>query len=81
MAGVHRTFEGVIHFMSARAVLFQCHYWEGPIWIPLSQSEIIQDFDSPLEVVLKVSPWLCNKNELEEFTYYSEEDVAKRMPS
>jgi hypothetical protein len=81
MAGVQRTFEGVIHFTSARAILFQSHYWEGPIWLPLSQIEMYPDYDSAFEVVVKVSSWICGKNELEEFTYYSEEDVKKRMPS
>jgi hypothetical protein len=64
--------------MSGRALLFQSHYWEAPMWLPLSQVEIIQDFDSPLETVVKVSAWLCSKNELSEFTHYTEEDMGKR---
>jgi hypothetical protein len=78
MNRVPHTFEGTVHVMSARALLFQSHYWEAPMWLPLSQVEIIQDFDSPLETVVKVSAWLCGKNELSEFTRYTEEDMEKR---
>lgn len=78
MSRVARTFEGVVHVMSARALLFQSHYWEAPMWLPLSQVEIIEDFDCPLETVVKVSAWLCGKNDLKEFSHYTTEDMEKR---
>lgn len=80
MAGVYRTFEGTVHFVTSRAILFQSYYWESPLWLPMSQIQLTQDADSDFEVIVKVSPWLCGKNELEEFRYYSEEEIKNRMP-
>jgi hypothetical protein len=70
------TFEGYVHMQTARALLFQSHYWEAPMWIPLSQAEVEKDFDS-LETVVHVKDWLCRKKNLLEFTFYVEEDIRK----
>lgn len=61
------TFEGHILFSSYKAVLFQGNYWHGSMWLPRSQIEIIPDGES---CVVKVKPWLCKKNGINEFTEY-----------
>lgn len=72
------TFEGVLVFRTARAILFQSHYWAGPLWFPLSQldMEIDGEFDEPGRVI-HVKPWLPEKKGLEEFTEYDEEAIER----
>lgn len=69
-------FEGLIWFITPKAILFQSHYWEGPLWFPMSQVEIIHNWDSEEKVVI-VQPWLCNKRKIHEFVFYSEEEIEK----
>lgn len=71
----YRTFEGMIHFATAKAVLFEGVYWEGALWFPLSQVEIVPDEE--MTVVVKVKPWLTRKMELDEFTHYGVEEVER----
>ena len=68
------TFEGYIHMATARAVLFQSHFWGAPLWLPMSQIEINHDYDG-MEKVVKVAGWLCRKKQLLEFTPYTEDEV------
>jgi hypothetical protein len=71
------TFEGVALIQTARAMLFQSHYWEAPLWFPMSQIETHVTYDEPLETVIKVKTWLCKKRGIHEFTNYSEEDIRR----
>lgn len=72
------TFEGRTLFFTGAAVRFQGNYWEGPLFFPLSQVEIIPDSeDDPYQVVLKVKDWLANKRRLLEFTHYGEAEIAE----
>lgn len=71
------TFEGVTHVQTARAILFQSHYWEAPMWLPISQIQIERTHDEPLETVVKVKSWLCSKRGFHEFSYYTKEEIEK----
>lgn len=68
------TFEGTVHVWTAKAVLFQSYYWEGPLWFPVSQSTILEDDDSH---VIKVKDWLVNKREIREFVYYDADQIER----
>jgi len=70
------TFEGNILFCTSKAIRFQSHYWAGPLWLPMSQVEIVEEPES-LECVVKASPWICGQKGLKEFTHYDEEAIAK----
>ena len=70
------TFEGIILVSSPRAVLFQSHFWEAPLWFPLSQMDI-QRFEDSFECVVKVKDWLCRKKNLYEFTMYTMEEIEQ----
>jgi hypothetical protein len=72
--GVH-TFEGVILQRSARALMFQSHYWEGGVWFPNSQVEVLPDGD--MSVVVHVNDWLASKRGILEFTPYSVHDIER----
>jgi len=72
------TFEGEIILNTARAIRFQGNFWEASLWLPKSQIEIIEDPDSPFEVVVKAKPWIARVKDLHEFTHYSEADIAER---
>ena len=72
------TFEGHIHFMTARAVRFQSHYWEGPLWFPMSQVSLHRDPDAPFEVVLVAKPWIAKVKDVFEFTHYTQEEIEQR---
>lgn len=71
------TFEGVTLAQTARAILFQSHYWEAPMWLPTSQIEVEVTFDEPLETVIKVKSWLCSKRGFHEFNHYTDEEIKK----
>lgn len=68
-------FEGVIHVTSGKAIFFQSHYWDSPIWLPRSQ--IFLREESEYEYVVLVKDWLCNKKGLMEFTQYSEQQIEE----
>ena len=70
-----QTFEGVVLASSTKAVLFHGVYWDGALWLPRSQIEVIEDDDS---YIIEVSGWLAGKNNLFEFEHYNEEAIAKR---
>lgn len=71
-------FEGNVQFFTGAAVRFQGVYWEGPLFFPLSQVEIIPDSeDDPTQVVIHVKDWLANKRKLLEFTHYNAEEIAE----
>lgn len=76
MAARH-TFEGTILTRSAKALLFWGHFWHAPMWIPMSQSTVEEDDDSH---VITISGWLSKKNDLVEFTEYTEEQMRARNP-
>jgi hypothetical protein len=61
-------FEGYVTANTPKAILFHGHYWEEPVWLPLSQVTMVLDEDG-WDVVLSVVDWLSKKNELIEFTY------------
>lgn len=71
----HHTFEGFIHVFTGRAMLFQSHYWDGPVWFPTSQTEIEPDGD--MFVVIRVKDWLPRKRGILEFTHYGEHDIER----
>lgn len=71
------TFEGVIHAASAKAILFQCHFWWAPMWLPRSQIEVVEDPDGE-ERIVRVSDWLSRQDRLEEFTELTVEDIEER---
>ena len=70
-----RVFEGLIVAGTGKALLFHGYYWEKPLWLPRSQVEIEPDGDS---FVIRVTKWLCDKNELFEFYHYSAEQIEAR---
>ncbi len=59
-------FLGYIVAGTARAILFQDHFWHEPDWMPRSQIHITDDFDSN-EVHIKASPWICQQKNIHEF--------------
>ncbi len=67
------TFEGIIHNSSGKAILFQSHYWEAPLWLPRSQLWLNQDSED--EWVIRVKDWLCEKKDLMEFVQYTQEQL------
>jgi hypothetical protein len=69
------TFEGYMRFRTGKAFLFESYYWEGAIWFPVSQCIIEQDGEETWTI--KVKDWLTKKNGIEEFTPYTEEDIAR----
>ena len=72
------TFEGRILFYTGAAVRFQGNYWEGPLFFPLSQVEIVPDSeDWPDVVVIHVKDWLANKRKILEFTHYGAQEIAQ----
>lgn len=71
------TFEGIVHAVSAKAVLFQCHFWWAPMWLPRSQIEVIEDPEGN-ERIVRVSDWLARQDRLEEFTELTLEEVQDR---
>lgn len=70
------TFEGYVHFSTPKAILFQSHYWEAPMWLPLSQIFAESEVDS-METVVKVKDWLVGKKGLLEFTPYTVEEIER----
>lgn len=68
-----RTFEGVVHFRSPKAILFQGQYWHASMWLPLSQ--VSMEPDGEIHWVIHVREWLCEKKNLLEFSEYSEEEI------
>ena len=60
-------FEGYVHFSTVRAILFEGHYWHTPRWLPRSQIELKTSLDTD-EVIVNASGWICEKNEIREFT-------------
>lgn len=71
------TFEGTIHVITSKALLFQCHYWEGPVWFPRSQTAIRPDGDE--WVIIEVQDWLTKKRGILEFTSYNLHDIERIM--
>lgn len=69
-------FEGTIHAQTKAGLLFQGNYWDGPLWLPKSQVEVIYD-DDAWEVVVFVKEWLARKRSLFEFTYYTEQEIEE----
>ena len=69
------TFEGRILFWTQRSIFFQCHYWEGAVFFPISQLEIEPDGDEGY--VIRVRDWLTNKRGILEFTHYNEADIER----
>ena len=72
------TFEGIPVFYTPAAVLFHGVYWEAPLWLPLSQIEMIPDGE--VYYVVHVKAWLTQKNDLREFTFYTAEEIAEKGP-
>lgn len=72
--GVH-TFEGVIEVVTGAAVKFHGVYWEGGLWFPLSQVELVEDNPDTGAAVIHVKDWLARKRQLLEFTHYNAEEV------
>lgn len=70
------TFEGTIELITPAALRFQGVYWEGALWFPLSQVEIVPDNDDTGHVILYVRDWLAKKRGLLEFTHYGQEEIA-----
>lgn len=70
------TFEGFILVRTPKAILFNGHFWEGPLWFPTSQIDIVSGIDC-LESVIHVKSWLCQKRGIHEFTHYSEEEITR----
>lgn len=68
------TFEGYVVYRTGKAILFNGHYWDGALWFPLSQINVVEDPES-IEWVISVADWLCNKKGLLEFSHYSEEEI------
>lgn len=69
MALRHEFLGGVV-FRTAKAVLFQDHFWEGPEWMPLSQIQLVQDA-GVAEYSVKASQWICTAKGIREFEYRS----------
>jgi hypothetical protein len=69
------TFEGRIEGYTGAALRFHGVYWEGPLWFPLSQVEIIEDNPDTGHVVLRVRDWLTKKRGMLEFTHYTLEEI------
>jgi len=72
----YHTFEGTVHFYTSSALLFQSHYWEGALWFPRSQSLVFPDGD--YNQVIKIKSWLCDKNDIQEFTSYDATEIEDR---
>ena len=66
-------FEGYVLRMTPKAIQFQSYYWDGAIWLPLSQVVLVPDGE--MTHVVYVKAWLANKRGLLEFTHYSEADI------
>lgn len=69
------TFEGTIEIVTGAALRFRGVYWEGALWFPTSQVEVLPDNDDTGHVVLKVKDWLAKKRGLLEFTHYGVEEI------
>lgn len=65
------TFEGYVEARSPKAMLFQSHYWEAPVWFPTSQIEV--EHEESGGVVVRVKDWLTRKRGILEFTHYTAE--------
>lgn len=59
-------FIGYIHFETARAFLFQDHFWHSPDWMPKSQVTIRRT-DETAEVSVEASNWISEQKGLKEF--------------
>jgi hypothetical protein len=68
-------FIGYVEVETAKALLFQDHFWHEPDWMPKSQVEVMRDIESN-EVVLEASNWICKQKGASEF----EEVLAKEKP-
>lgn len=66
------TFEGYVLVSTARAIMFQSHYWEHAHWFPRSQIEVRTQQDED-EVIITASDWICNMKRVREFTYHDHE--------
>jgi hypothetical protein len=69
------TFEGYEIARSPKAILFQSHYWDGALWVPVSQAEIEREEGGSL--VIRIKDWLTKKRGIAEFTHYTEEEIRK----
>lgn len=70
------TFEGVVLVRSAKALLFRGWYWEGALWLPVSQIEVVPDGE--MAVVVKVKDWLARKRDIQELEHYDAEAMRAR---
>jgi hypothetical protein len=66
-------FEGRIEQTSSKAILFQSHYWDAPLWFPMSQIRIFPDGE--FFHVIDVRDWLTDKRNILEFTPYAAEQI------
>ena len=58
--------EGVVEHRSAKAMLFNGVNMDGPVWIPLSQMEIVESSSRPGALTtIKVKGWFAKKENLE----------------
>ena len=59
-------FVGYVATATAKAFMFQDHFWHSAEWVPFSQADLSYDVDSG-ETTVVVAAWLCKKNGFEEF--------------
>lgn len=67
------TFEGLILANTPKSILFHCHYWEDPEWMPKSQIDVLREDDTS-EVRVLTSKWIADQKGLKEFTYRPKEN-------
>ncbi len=59
-------FLGYIHHDTAKAILFQDHFWHAPEWLPKSHVIVKRDYDT-IEVSVVTMAWITRQTGLREF--------------
>ena len=70
------TFNGTIEAETAKAILFQDHYWDCPTWLPKSQCTITNHGNG--EVTVVASDWICQQKGLRENEYRECDDEEQQ---
>ena len=59
-------FIGYMEHETARAWLFQDHFWHEPTWLPKSQTTV-ERFDDTHEIIVTCTNWISEQKNLVEF--------------
>lgn len=66
-------FIGRLFFQTAKAILFQDHFWTAAEWMPKSQIRNESDPETPDEIKITAAQWICTQKNIREFEHIDNE--------